>query len=265
MATRRSFSFSLSRSFIRRLDYALPSKRRRWWLLATVAAAAALVSVLTIWGPDLSRWLVESYRLQRGLGYLDPADTIIYQQKPGQPIVVHGPAFYHSQTGADGTIFLHGRRSGGQSLLVALCLQFDDSIRWPGRPVATLTLDGTVYYSTLRRPMMRSSGAPLREFLSLSREDSVTIFAAQPDPANDSRFTFAYEVNGVRGSMECLLGSDRKLSIEPLPGPPMPQRAPWPTTVRTRSPSTQARTKPAAAEAPQRPAGAAGSTTTAVP
>lgn len=143
------------------------------------------------------------------------ADTLVYDDRPPplQPprapsqvqtagsSVAHVAPEYERLIGGGGQpptalVFLHGRRTpGGELWLVAI------------KPVVVRhdwsNTAGLSFYTTVSRPG-QSSTVPSGDLMigpSVRGSDPLRLYAGQPDPADDSRFTIRYQAGDTTGTI----------------------------------------------------------------
>jgi hypothetical protein len=178
---------------------------RRWLALAGVALA--ILSALW-WAPPLWRNARAVYWQRRCVAYTAPPEHIVLDVvedgpfdaetvpawREFYPFIAHAPARQFGQP----VLFLHGRRprAGGEQL-VAVELASGNFRRGE---VEFTTWTPTAAGLT-RRPEVGMGGDRIR-VPGLKGAKHLRFFAGQPDRADASRFTIAFEVDGRKGVIE---------------------------------------------------------------
>jgi hypothetical protein len=220
------------------VDYAPPPRwhrRRRWRRLLLPLTLVALGGSSVWWWPPVWRHLDLLNRQRQCISYRHPPGHVVFDQSPARSIqlqnadsryvTVNPPsssvgytvpswnAFYSmvSPPGAQpaGVVFLHWRKNGmGKSRLVVV------GARWRyASPEAFLVLDAKVCQpgSLLTRPKLLSDEELVVPGV-VEVAGPVRFYAGQPDPSDESHFTFEFETASFRGTFDAWLGdSDRVL------------------------------------------------------
>jgi hypothetical protein len=220
-----------------------------------------------IWGAAFGLLILAVYLYwqRRALTHALPVDQVVYETDPveASKLIANGPETYmlvpyfthdgsktarrqaaayfpnewaNLQDRPFPMAFLHERKTPrGESRLVAV----GTSSSRIGDEAQPLIIAGQNYVpatSRLRSRLLSSSsgevnGASSYPFLYVIRhsgEDRLRLYAAQPDPHDASRFVFAYELNGQRGSIAGWIAEDETIRLEVLDGPVVLERLPDP-------------------------------------
>jgi len=219
-------------SRIRRIDYAATPparRRRRLRRIVTMATIALPLVLLAALAPTLLRAAGEWRWQRRCMNHRVPDGTLVFQQRPGVCLARSGPDFYCARSGANVVLFLHQRQAEASApRIVAVHLTFDGVAEWSKRPARSVGLEWRVYAPGSRWQRPGVSFSLRHEAFALSSDDRLIIYAAQPDPHDPARFTFDYDLNGQRGTVEALLQSDGRLTTRPIEGPLLEKLAHWP-------------------------------------
>lgn len=222
------------------LDYAPPPRWRalrfaRRGGLVLVIIAATILAVVYSWKFALR--LRRAQLQQQCLEYTAPREQLIYTEDASEAgrLLGSGAHYLDTRTGAAflpppaarffagerpaGYAFLHGRRLSGQDERLV-------SVRvWIWH---TSSSTRTVWLESLVQPKIelavprggpgllpaaRSLALPLRE------DDTLRLYAGQPDPADLSHFTITYDLNGQRGTIDGWLKPDDTVTLDVRDGP----------------------------------------------
>src|SRR5687768_14991763 len=202
------------------LEYAHPArqKRRRWKLWASIvllAAATAFVAIRYV--PDAIRRVRLARYERQCMAYTMPPTQVVYESDPAAAAKLRaGNAEYASLDGIDayftptawakfnnarrvsipshGTILLHGRTSQDGPQVVV-------------HGGVTIQPESVTFSFSLATPSAKPGG-----FMSRTRGDGLWImpkptdtfrvFAGQPDPNDPTHFTFVYELNGKKHTVD---------------------------------------------------------------
>ncbi|HEV8606759.1 MAG TPA: hypothetical protein VGQ99_15395 [Tepidisphaeraceae bacterium] len=232
---------------------ATPWHRRRRFRIGSAVAFAiiAALGALYFWRAVPKLWQLS--RLQRKcLAYTAPPDQVVYSEVPGDvatlpatspqyslipssnpPAVTLVPTCWTDfplwRTARGCAVVFLGERATGQGQKRLVCVIFTG---WGGSPVSSFPgapATGTPTFDlisfsigTLQIPPQSNYWPSDRVVYSntVPRSLHLRFFAGQPDPANQSRFTIPYELNGQRGTIEGRLGRrDNDFFLRIIDGP----------------------------------------------
>jgi len=220
------------------LDYAPAERPSRWRAIRRAAlwiAVAAIVVLAVRRGPDFSRRFVFLYHQRGCLQYTAAPDQVVFDSNPARVAIlatdpnfaiVSGCAFRKPPAGwsavrarvalpicgRSAVLFLHKRVVGGNSRLIVV--EQTGAYFIPGymlgglggrRVAATImpsTLTATIEPATLNSEARDIAGSLDPVMDAFGPHADFRIFAGQPDPADDSRFTIRYELDGKSHLLE---------------------------------------------------------------
>jgi hypothetical protein len=245
----------MAESPVVQLEYGhAPPMRRRWWVRGAVALAAMLVVGLLVWRVGLPVYarLWTLYWQRRAIDYLQPADHLGYTERvedaigypkglgPGQRLgwgadpantanfSAHQPPIPLAVRGLNsGSLFLHERRAAGvgkPTRLVSVDVAGANRLAQlrPNPPPGLMMLYADVIeLGTLTRPPRVRWGrfVQLDGRLTEVPVGTLRIYSGQPDPADASHFTLAYETAEGRGTIDGWLMSDDSVKMAVRDGP----------------------------------------------
>ena len=228
----------MSETTIPVLYYGSVNRRRRllrrilFVLVLTIAVLAA-----KRYGPQAWRKSSELYWQRWCLNYVGPADAGPPMRTPDRFLRLFEPrrghGFWRDEDYSDRQmLFLHGRRArGGPERLVIVYGELDSGR--PPRSERVWQPEEQLFWLLCRAHVMSlascsesfpgdSEGAVSSKDWSIAVAKRVRLFNGQPDPADPSRFTIIYEVDGQRGSIEGRLNSDDTVRLRIVDGPAKP-------------------------------------------
>jgi hypothetical protein len=206
--------------------------------IAMLAVALGLASAAG-WGPLLQHRINGMSARQDCLNYVPPADQVVFAEdpaqidslstKPGYERTVGGrlrwvPACWRAEMptlNTSGTVFLHQLTSpGGHKRLVSL-----DVIVGAGMYLSsTGSIEDVSLSSTVIDPKTGlSSDKPVKinqTALWVCPVDPkpTTFFGGTVDPKDPSKFSFDYQRNGIRSTIDGQLGDDDTITLTPRRG-----------------------------------------------
>jgi hypothetical protein len=202
------------------LDYAPPA-RRRWLRRALALVAVVVVAAVAIrWGPAFRRRTGVLLDQRRCMNYSAPADQVVYDTSIDQygmresvTACYSPPWFTRLMTlgnSASAVVFLHGRTSpSGNRRLV--CIAAEPKMTGT---VAGLSIRPMWYVMTAEPEAVRGTKwnwTDADPFFALPSADR--IYAGQPDASDPSHFTYDYETDGVRKTIDGWLQDDDTLKF----------------------------------------------------
>jgi hypothetical protein len=196
---------------VKPLNYAPrpPKSHRRLKRFYQFIVICAIIAAGYFWGPGGWRWGKYLYWQYQACRYLARPDHIAVEETRAKIVTCDKPLDC-----SPGTFFLHElRRPDGISRLI----EMDDGgvdIYGTGKflmPIQTYVVLPIGFHS--HPPIvLQSSSAILPNFTK-----DCKYFAGQPDPINQSHFTFVYESDGKKYTIDCWLKNDDRLVISPRP------------------------------------------------
>jgi hypothetical protein len=223
------------------LDYAPTQKPSRWRVIrrAILWIAVALLAVLGVRrGPDFARRVVFLYHQRGCLRYTAAADQVVFDSNPARVailatdpnfVIFRGCAFrkppadwsavrsglsVSTRPGSPAILFLHKRVSGGIPRLIAVerLEAANASPRFiPGYDVEP----DTISPATFTNPAGEIRIMPPFDVID-GGSDDIRIYAGQPDPADESRFTIRYEFQGKSHVVEGRVAADGRIEFHEL-------------------------------------------------
>ena len=223
------------------LNYAqpLPWYRRHARRAVVGLLIVAAISCAAVWSIRFMQQVQLVLDQRRATKWVEPPKTIIFSEgypqdaltmlppayrfdypgvfgDPHDPVrIIRTPANFPA-SGADGSVFLHARRSGTTgvrlvNVTVANRNPFDDPTR------KAIGLQAVVDVpATLR---LGSGSGPAFDFpngtCSLSVSKTIRVYAGQPDPTDESHFTIDYEADGKTNTIDGWLMPDDSVKLEP--------------------------------------------------
>ena len=236
------------------LDYGTPPVRavRRNWRRAAIAVAVLVAGVMVVKmvTPRVTKWVRPhwvAYEGQRDVeAVITPPGAVIYSEEPAEIARLTGQTQYELGSAEGG--------GGGMPAVTRLSAWYRDpqqleaSHRSGMAPIGLRRVpdgqwrlinlsggqDGTQLdgsrnamfptYDVRTRATFQAAAPPKQLWygvnrLTLAPTDRVTILAGQLDPADESRFTFDYTLNGVPGTVDGHLGADDNVTFTIRSGP----------------------------------------------
>jgi len=206
------------------LDYAQTPppwySRRLLRLTALACIVAASVFAGLKWLPPLWDSMQTFYWRRQAMAYTASPNSVIYWQGKGavSPEDFFVPKPREMLEGYDvwglwANVFLHSRTrpSGGERLVTVDLADTTFSLERKVRFVANASQSGSLYGQTWSDPV--SLGMPFEQ------NDSLRIYAGQPDPADHSHFTIGYEMNSRSGIIDGWLQDDDSVKLKVRDGP----------------------------------------------
>jgi hypothetical protein len=203
--------------------------RRRRSLVPLLLAIACLAGGMALKQP-LQRWLnrrAGSRFWDRCMKHSDPPGLAVYFELPAEGMA---PALGASAPLPEGwkrlglfsaraVVFLHGRRAAGEAERL-VCCYLTETVP------ALVRQDGERWYSLCAVSLQRGpDGGPAATTrvgtilrFPAGRSEPVTLFAGQPDPGDESRFSFDHLVGGRRGTIDVILDAGGGLTFRPREG-----------------------------------------------
>jgi len=223
------------------LDYAPAQKPNRWRVIRRAALwiAVALLAVLAVRrGPDFLRRVAFLYHQRGCLRYTAAADQVVFDSNPARVailasdrnfVIVGGCAsrkpppdwsavrsgpLISTRPGSPAVLFLHERAAGGVPRLIAV-------ERIEGANASPHFIpDYDVEPHTISPAMLTSAAQEIRFGFDVEVKDNgsddIRIYAGQPDPVDDSRFTIRYELRGKSQLVEGRVAADGRVEFHHL-------------------------------------------------
>jgi hypothetical protein len=149
-----------------------------------------------------------------------------YRKWPGNSHTSYIPPFFFSLFGTHGPptlVFIHQRVGpGGRRRMVQATLGRDLVHQPPGRPLENNVRVG-ISVATRSDPVdqpFRARGGNYRVIrIPVAPEAVMRVYAGQPDPGDEARFTVKYEIDGVPGTIEGRLEADDAVTLRVVDGP----------------------------------------------
>jgi hypothetical protein len=211
------------------LDYAQAPAWHRTAKAKRAATALIVVGVLVVaalWAPSGWRMLRISHYQRQCLRYQRPPDAVACSISAGDVMTPSlgsissevPPAWVNLYAGisppgfrSQGTIFLHARRArdGNGARLIAVDVVDPDALLGRSCSVEVRVLQPASLGRTPRE--IWSNQQPLLNYDA----GPCTLYAGQPDPSDESHFTFDVDANGRRQTFDGWLRENDTLIIEP--------------------------------------------------
>ncbi|HEV7298136.1 MAG TPA: hypothetical protein VGN72_02145 [Tepidisphaeraceae bacterium] len=236
------------------LDYGTPPVRpmrrnlRRAAIGVTVLVAGVMaVKMVTPRVVERGRPHWVAYDGQRKVeAVIAPPGAVLYSEEPAEIARLTGQAQYELRTADGGGTGMPtvARLSASYSDPQQLEVSYRSGMapiglrRVPGGPWRLINLNGGQYgtqpdgsrnalfptYDVRTRATFQAAARPKQLWygmnrLTLAPTDRVTILAGQLDPADESRFTFDYTLNGAPGTVDGHLGADDNVTFTIRSGP----------------------------------------------
>lgn len=183
-------------------------------MLVVVALAPLLViaaALLWSWSRDAIATAANRRLFEACASYIPPAEQVVFEQAGGRVRTLAAAAPYVRWAAHQRfypTAFMHGRQDDGptptwSSSRQLVVVQVEPQLRYTydGRTVADRPVLCMVVWQTWNSgPHRWNSHVMGSDVLVVlpQPDDTIRVFAGQPDPTDASRFTFDLEYNGVR-------------------------------------------------------------------
>jgi hypothetical protein len=195
-----------------------PASRIMLWLYRVIFIGAML-AVLVFWGPGLWRWGNFLYWQHR---------CMIYRQSPAHlvletsncnilysefcPPLNSMQRYLDDRTADDGTVFLHEMQTpSGERRLVLLSISSFSQLAYDAN---MLRLEYREWSAAVNPQLLKSDEATFAGLESpFISKRHWKFFAAQPDTADPSHFTFDYDLDGARHTCDAWLKDDGQLIV----------------------------------------------------
>jgi hypothetical protein len=171
-----------------------------------------LIAALFFWGPGLWRWANFLYWEHRSLTYQLPANQVAWEADAGKVIQSSTVTIGHLGQ-IDALIFLHELRGpDGRHCLVSLSIDHFSMISPLGQTFQPLLPDRWLTPLIVPSSPSDAINSPFR-----FGSNHWKFFTGQPDPSDQSHFTFDYELDGQRHTCDGWLNNSGFLIVSPRP------------------------------------------------
>jgi hypothetical protein len=201
------------------LDYGpVPTNQKRWFRRTVrIIVLLGIVAGIYFLGPPTWRWTQFLYWQNRCLGYTAPPNHVVFDYDVPNCTIkscdsqlacsIIDPNFL-----GEGTVFLHEMRKPDGNTRLVWCGVYEDG---SAAPRIILQHDCRELQFI---PTMVKRFVPPTDTIDIPKNcQRLKVFAGQLDPADRSHFTFDYDTDGARHTVDAWLNNQDQLLISPRP------------------------------------------------